>query len=271
VMVDFCAVDMATHADAVAGDFKLRQAAALTANLTPGHHPDVARRLHEDAAKVREMPNQLFLQAFLTIRLVLELIEEGTLYYVQRLPEELAEIAWFIDPKDRTITQMEEIWTTYILPMGESHFFKKPLVSLRGADYSHFDAHYGFTADTVDAEMAAHLDWLEQVYGAHPLAGGQTALDAKLLLSEKREFPDSRNSLGIQLADMLATVLRRALNNRLQYAGWKDFGKLLVSKAKEKFYLLQLGPAGGSPQTIEGHGKQVILTLIAESKPMVLD
>jgi hypothetical protein len=32
------------------------------------------------------MPNQLFLQGFLTIDLVLEVIEETTLYYVQRQP-----------------------------------------------------------------------------------------------------------------------------------------------------------------------------------------
>ena len=111
----------------------------------------------------------------------------------------------------------------------------------------------------------------EEVYGVHPLDGGKRGLDAKLLLSEKRQFPDSRDSLGIQLADMLATILRRALNNRLQYAGWKDFGKLLVTKAKEESYFLQLGPAGGLRQAMEGHAKKVALALIAQAKPMVLN
>jgi hypothetical protein len=271
VLVNFCAIDMATHTDGVARDFKLRQADALTANLTPEHHPNIVTQFHKDAVKLRSMSNQLFLQAFLTIQLVLEVIQEAILYYVQSVPEELGEIAWFIDPKDRTITQMEELWTTYILPMGENHFLKKPLIALQGADYSHFDARYGFTADTVDAEMARHLDWLQQVFGVDPLAGGKSCLDAKLLLSEKREFPDSRDSLGIQLADMLATILRRALNNRLQYSGWKDFGKLLVTKAKEESYFLQLGPAGGSRQAMKGHAKEVALALIAQAKPMVLD
>src|SRR5271170_61825 len=155
--------------------------------------------------------------------------------------------------------------------MSESFFFKNPLVSLRGADDSHFDAHYGFTADTIDAEMADHLKWLEKVYGVHPLVGGRSGLDAKLLFSEKREFPDSRDCLGIQLADMLATILRRALNDRLQYGGWKDFGKLLVGRAKGKSYLLQLGPVGGAPQAIEGHAKEVVAAINAQAKPMVFD
>ena len=38
---------------------------------------------------------------------------------------------------------MEDTWSTLILPMSESHFVTKPLVCLRGADYSHFDARYG--------------------------------------------------------------------------------------------------------------------------------
>ena len=53
-------------------------------------------------------------------------------------------------------------------------------------------------------------------------------INAKLLLTEQRTFQDSRDSLGLQLSDMLAAILRRALNNRLQFPGWKDFGSLLV-------------------------------------------
>jgi len=45
----------------------------------------------------------------------------------ERQPKELGEIAWIIDRKDRTITEMEETWTTLILPMSEYHFAKNPL------------------------------------------------------------------------------------------------------------------------------------------------
>ena len=44
VLVNFSAIDMATHGDVVAGDFKLRQADALTANLTSAHHPNIVAR-----------------------------------------------------------------------------------------------------------------------------------------------------------------------------------------------------------------------------------
>jgi len=268
VVVNFFAIDMATHGDVVASDLKTRQADELTAHLTPAHHPNLVAQFRRDADYVRAMPNQLFLQSFLTIQLVLEVIQETTLYYAQRLPEELGEFAWFIDPKDHAITQMEEMWTTYILPFGESHFARKPMAALKEADYSYFDARYTIAAD--DEETKPHLEWMEQTYGIK-LASRRGVTDAKLLLSGNRTFPDSRDSLGIQLADMLATVLRRALNDRLGYFGWKNYGKLLVVKARGESHFLQLGLPKTAPRVVQGHAKKVALALDNLAKPMVLD
>jgi hypothetical protein len=145
------------------------------------------------------MPNQLFLQAFLVIELVLKIIEESTLYYSQRLPEELGNIAWTIDQKNRTITQMEETWFTLILPMSESRFAQEPLITLREADYSHFDARYGI--DPKDDEVRRHIEWTQEAIRDAERPPG---LNAGLLLSEQREFADSAGSLGLQLADMPA-------------------------------------------------------------------
>jgi len=270
VLVNFFAVDLATHGDKVVGDFKMRQAAEVTANLTSEHHPSVVASLHDHADKIRAMPNQLLLQAFLTIELILEAIQEVTLYYAQRLPEELGDIAWYVDRKDRTITQMEEMWTTFILPMGEGHFAKHPLKALIGADYSHFDARYGIADKPYDPKIARHMDWVQQVHGTRFSEHGRNVLNANLLLSDQLEFVDSRDSLGVQFADMLATILRRALNDRLQVSGWREFGKLLVRKGQAGSSFLQLGLADGLPQTLESHAKMVCLALDSRAKSMML-
>lgn len=83
------------------------------------HTDAIVAQLEELAAAIRRMPNQLFVQAFRTIELVLKVIQESTLYYVQRLPAELGSIAWTIDQKNRTITEMETTWSTLVLPMSE--------------------------------------------------------------------------------------------------------------------------------------------------------
>jgi len=123
VFVNFFAVDMATHGESVVNDVKARQAAAITANLTPEHHPPIAAQLRELAAAIQRMPNQLFLQAFPTIELVLKVIQESTLYYVQRLPAELGSIAWTIDQKNRTITDGNHVVDTR--PADEREPFRK--------------------------------------------------------------------------------------------------------------------------------------------------
>ena len=247
VLVKFFAVDMAMHGDNVVDTFKARQAAGVTANLTPEHHTLVVTQIEGLAAAIRRMSNQLFVQAFLMIKLVLTIIEESTLYYVQRLPAELGSIAWIIDRKNRTITEMESTWSTLILPMSENHFARKPLVCLAEADYSHFDARYAVAID--DVEMSRHAQWMREVYGI-PDSSHDPGLNSTLLLSEQREFADSASSLGLQLADMLAAILRRALNNRLQFPGWARFGRLLIAENSTPF--LQLGPPDAHGQELSG-------------------
>jgi hypothetical protein len=271
VLVKFFAVDMATHADWNVEDFKIRQAANVTVNVTPDHDPNLVSQLKKLARTIREMPNQLFLQAFVTIQLILDIIEEGTLFYAQRLPEEIGDIAWIVDRKNHTITQMEEMWTMLILPASQTHFTKKPLKVLLGADYSYFHARYGFTADTMGEEMARHMEWLHDTHGVRRMTGNDRGIDSKLLLSEQRKFMDSRDSLGLQLADMLATTLRRALNNRLQPQGWENFGKLLVHKAHPGSSFLQLGRDENAPRVLTGQAEQVCLLLNARAKSMLID
>jgi hypothetical protein len=247
VFVKFYAADMVTHGDGVVGPFKARQADAITAHLTPEHHPPIVAQLQGLGDAIHRMPNQLFLQAFLVIELVLKVIEESTLYYVQRLPEEFGSITWTIDRKNRTITEMEETWSTLILPMSEGYFARSPPPTLKGADYSHFDARYGI--DPNDREMKRHIEWTREANGIRD-DERPPGLNAGLLLSEQREFADSANSLGLQLADMLATILRRGLNNRLQPTGWKDFGRLLI--ADKSTQILQLGPPDGRGRRLSG-------------------
>lgn len=240
LLVEFAALDMATHPPSLVDEFKARQAEAVTAHVTLGHHPDMVSHLERIARTIHNMSNQLFLQSFVTIELVFKTIQTATLYFVQRQPKELGDIALIIDRKNRTLTQMEETWATLILPMSEAHFAKKPLTCIIEADYSHFDERYGFTAAKIDEEMARHLEWMRTTYRVQKPPGDEHGIDAKRLLSEQRSFMDSRDLLGLQLADMLASILRRALNNRLQAPGWRSFGQLLVRKASEAPFM-QLG------------------------------
>jgi Protein of unknown function (DUF3800) len=240
-VVQFIALDMNTHPDSLVTTFKNRQADNVTANITREHHPGPILHIHQLGEKLRAMSNQLFLQAFATWELIIRTIRDGTLYYVQRTPQELGEIGWFVDRKDRTLTQMEETWSTLILPFSEFAFGREPLSFLKDGDYSYFDAIYGIRKEAADAETLKHHEWLESIYGATPREQGAVLTDAKRLLTEHRMFEDSRSSLGLQLADMLASILRRALNDRLQFEGWDNFGGLLIRHRDPATGLQMLG------------------------------
>ena len=269
-LVQFIALDANTHTAPLLEDFKNRQADGVTANITRQHHPDIILQLYQLGEAVRTMPNQLFLQAFATWQLIIKTIREGTLYYVQRQPQELGDIGWVIDRKDRTITQMEDTRSTLILPLSEKAFATEPLISIKGEDYSQFDARYGFTEATADPEMRRHICWLSSPYGKPTRSKNSVhAIDAKRLLTEQRTFQDSRDSLGLQLSDMLAAILRRALNERLQFAGWKDFGSLLVRHRQVGDGFIQLGPGGSI--SMPSHAKKVCQALHDKAKDMVAE
>jgi hypothetical protein len=216
------------------------------------------------------MPNQLFLQAFAMWLLIIKTIREGTLYYVQREPQELGDIGWVIDRKDRTITQMEDTWSTLILPLSEKAFALKPMISIKGEDYSQFDARYGFTEATAAPEMLRHVRWLQSVYAkpGQPRAP-MHGIDARRLLTEQRTFQDSRDSLGLQLADMLDAILRRALNDRLQFSGWKDFGGLLIHHWQAGEGFIQLGTDDGI--SMSNHVTKVCQALHRTAKDMLAE
>jgi hypothetical protein len=268
-LVQFIALDANTHPDPVVETFKNRQADGVTANITRQHHPGPIPHLHQLGEAVRAMPNQLFLQTFATWELIIRAIREGTLYFVQRQPQELGDIGWVIDRKDRTITQVEDTWSTLILPMSESAFGRESLGCIMGEDYSYFEARYGFTEATADPEMLRHSDWVSSVYGKPPKTDDCVGIDANRLLTEQLTFQDSCDSLGLQLADMLATILRRALNDRLQFPGWKDFGGLLVRQQQPGVGFIQLGAGGEIP--VPGHASKVCKVLDARAKSMLTE
>jgi hypothetical protein len=271
VLVDFRTIDMVTHGTEVVDDFKARQANGITAYVTPEYDEKIAQRAHNIARTIRGMSNQLFVQMIVTLRLVLEVIEISTAYYAQRQPSELGNIAWIVDRKNSNMTAMEEVWTQLIVPIGEKYFVEKPLAFLEGADYSKFIARYGFTAATMSKEMARHIKWANAAFGMRELTGDAVAVAASRLLSEQRTFEDSAGCYGLQLADMLASILRRALNQHLQFSGWKDFGKLLVRRSEPGLPFMQLGRGDNLPFKLTGYPYQVCLALDHRAKSMIVD
>ena len=138
-------------------------------------------------------------------------------YFAQRRPEELGRFAWMIDRKERAVTEMERLWATLMLPMGESRGAQRPYAKVEGFDYSYF------------AKYARRSDGRRQNEAPPEMDAGDTAVletpHGRLCIvsTQSESGPKNAclripNNLGLQLADIAASTLCRALNGNLQQA-----------------------------------------------------
>jgi Protein of unknown function (DUF3800) len=264
-LIEMQIIDMGKHDVACIEELKERQAQYTTANITPAHQATIIQQTNDIANAFRAMSNQLFVQAFLSIELVIEVADIAPLYYVQRVPQELGSFTWLIDRKDRDLTLMERTWSTFILPAGEFRSRKKPGTRLAGADYSHFTKYQIHESDA-NPEWAKKIAWMRQTYSIDIPPGEFQATDWKKLISEDRAFADSKSSLGLQLADITATSIRRALKANLQQQGWEPFGQLLIHKKSLPFCMIGRPPRSTK---LEEPAKSVWQVLSAHSKLMI--
>jgi hypothetical protein len=268
-IAEYYAIDMALHPNEIIDDFKNGQAAALTQNLTPMHAAAIIQRAHDDAEAIRKLANPLFVQAFATIHLILDMLDVAINYFAQRRPAELGRFAWMIDRKDRTVTEMEKLWSSLFLPFGEPRSAKRPFSMVEGYDYSYFTK-YKIDESTADDKMKLHLRWMRNTLPfSRAVPDELHCIDAKRIWTEERAFEDSKDSLGLQLADIAATTLCRALNGNLQRPGWEPLARLLIRKKTAPF--IQLGKAASQHPRLEPHAARVWRILDASSQAMVLE
>ena len=196
------------------------------------HAQAIIQRAHYDAEAIRRLANPLFVQAFVTIELILDMLDVAINYFAQRRPAELGRFAWMIDRKDRTVTEMEQIWSGLLLPFGEPRSAQRPFSMVEGFDYSHF-AKYKIDEPTADDRMKLHLRWMRETLPFSKAVPDELhCIDAKRIWTEERVFEDSKNSLGLQLADIAATTLCRGLNGNLQRPGWEPLARLLTARKR---------------------------------------
>lgn len=245
VLAEVYVIDAGMHDEAEVTAFREVQAELIGRHAGTGRHPRVAADAARIRDAVRRMPNQLFVQAFLTMQLVQRVTQTTTLYYARNAPQELGSFTWMVDAKGSRVTAAEDFWATHVLPLGDHESLTSPFLLREDGDYSSFGRF-------IEPPQLAPLIF---VRGWHRPPSPRGTINFRRILTENLTFGDSNTDVGLQLADVVASASARAFNGRLKPEGWTGLGSLMTSLDHQAIQMARLtNRAPGAKRFAELHG-----------------
>ncbi len=151
--------------------------------------------------QIENLSFQLYVQLYCQVNLIFDVVSRAILYFVQRDPRTLRRFKWRVDQKNTTKIDFEDTFEKITPALLQSMSLEKPLIMLHGADYSAL-APYIYAENEVPT-------YIEEATGINIT----NAINIGKLVRDNLEFEDSNKSEGIQIADLLASGLRRCLRN----------------------------------------------------------
>ncbi|MGD9107594.1 MAG: DUF3800 domain-containing protein [Gammaproteobacteria bacterium] len=167
------------------------------------------------------LSNPLFSQNYVLYEVINSSLNVAIPYYAQRIPATIGSFEWFIDAKNKNITEYEKILIQIIRPFLQEANSRNPWMMVEGEDYS------GLTDFIIPHENL--LEPLKQ-----KVAGTQTVIFSIDKILEKISFEQSHANCGIQIVDIIVNCIRRAMRGNLKFNGWKYFSNLIIYRKKEQ-------------------------------------
>jgi hypothetical protein len=218
-----CATDMMYNPPEIISARKNAQAARLMAHMTDKHRPKLIQQIQSIQAKMKAMPDQLFVQFCVMTGLVSQHLQDSVMHYAFDDPPELGEFRWIVDRKACAKTDYEDLWHTLISPILEGQHCstgsESRVACVEGGDYSYFEKF----CTSID-KWPSYLPAPRQ---QPPASGPINVILIGKILRDSFTLGDSKSFAGLQLADIVTNAFRRAISGRLQYPGWRNLGKLM--------------------------------------------
>lgn len=246
---------------AVATDSGLNQAAAVathqavqTAKVV--EHKD--KMIHQSGRdgvqalsdRIGALAPQLYVQMHCQVNLIEAILHSGVLYFVQRKPRSLGAFRWRIDQKNSTKTEYETAFQQVLPAFLQSISIRDPMPMLIEADYSSFNR-FNWAPDEKPT-------YLKDTYGIEVMEE-ESALNVGMVVRENLQFVDSKSNPGVQIADLLASGIRRCL--RYEFTDNETaaslLGQIMVQNYKGKLPMQLLGFSEAQPVVDENAGQMV--------------
>jgi hypothetical protein len=200
------AVDASMNTGDVVDAHQQGQMEKLLAPVDLMYYDSMKQSIREMAAKVGDLSPQLYVQLVAQTELVRRVLHSSILFFVQRFPATLGKFRWKIDQKNASLTDYEDVFRTLLPAFLQTASFRDPLPMIKGSDYSHF-ANYYFP----EGEEPTYLKDFYGIDLGDDDEGRQ--IDVGRVVSGDAAFVDSRSDAGVQVADLLASGIRRCLRS----------------------------------------------------------
>lgn len=163
------------------------------------------RAVADLADEISALPLQLYTQLILQVELVHTVLQYAPLYYVQRQPLALAHFRWRVDQKDRIPNRYEKAFQKILPALLQTKSLRDPMVFLEGADYRHFKR--------FEYEPGNAPNYLKEAYGLDVDTSDENSVNVGRIINDDFCYVDSQKFSGVQVADMIASGVRRVLRS----------------------------------------------------------
>lgn len=214
------------------------------------------------ADDISSLPLQLYTQLILQVELVHNVLKNAPLYYVQRTPVALANFRWRIDQKDRIPSKYERAFKFLLPALLQSKSLSDPMFFLEDADYRHF-AKFEYAPGTAPT-------YLQDEYGLEVETNDKNVVNVGRLINEDFAYVDSAEVAGVQVADLIASGVRRVLRSNFdspdRVAIAIGMNLLEAARGEPTIRLLSLDQSGRVDETAAGR----IRLMGLHARPMLL-
>lgn len=198
------AVDVGLHHPKAVIQHRDGQADKVVEHRDKMIHESARRGLDDLASEIRALPAQLYTQLICQLELFHKVLTRAPLYFVQRHPPTLGHFRWRLDRKAKAPTAYEEAFRKILPAILQSMSLSDPMIMLEGADYRHFSR--------FDYPPGDEPTYLKDTYGVESKGGSNIGK----MIREDFKLADSATTPGIQVADLVASGIRRLLRGRFQ-------------------------------------------------------
>lgn len=195
------ATDSALNSDKVVSKHQGSQVQLIRNSVDTMIHEGGKEGMRLLARQLEHLPSQLYTQLTVQIHLMHEVISRGISYFVQRQPNSLSTFRWRIDQKDPSVkTDFEDAFEKYAPDILQAISITAPYPMLEWCDYTPMKK-FMYSEGTIPKHLVHRL----------PHLANAEALNGQKIIRDDLSFIDSLVSPGIQIADLLASGVRRLL------------------------------------------------------------